>query len=510
MADMNTYETDISVLYVEDDQQARNIVISVLEARYPRICFKTADNGSNGLAIFREQTPQIVITDICMPILSGIEMGSAIKAAAPDTILIATSAYSETGYFIKAIEIGFNHFVMKPLDYDLLFAALDRSIEFVRLSRQVRSQQDHIVKLSRALEQSASTVVITDLAGNIDYVNQKFTESTGYSLQEAMGQNVRILKTELTPTAVYRDLWQTISAGRKWLGELINRKRNGELYCELVSISPLKDADGATTHYVAVKEDITERKRAEAEIRELNAALVAKAQMLETANLDLEAFNATVSHDLRTHVSAVSGFAQVLQKRKCLEADDDCRQYLDIIVTHSETMEKLIDTLLRFSRLTFHEIKRQKVDLSSIALEISLQLHMWQPERNASFAIAENMDCSGDNDLMRIVMENLLGNAWKYSARQDRAVIEVNRTTILGEPVFYVRDNGVGFDGKQSSNLFKTFTRLHQDDDFGGFGIGLATVQRIIEKHGGRIWAESTPEQGATFYFTLQEQEGAA
>jgi PAS domain S-box-containing protein len=497
------HDTDITVLYVEDDREAREIVLSVLQSHYPGLHFQIADNGSTGLLGFQEHHPQIVITDICMPVLGGIEMAATIKALVPETILIATSAYSETSYFIRAIEIGFNHFVLKPLDYEKLFAAIDRSIGFVMLAQQVRSQQEHILKLSTALEQSPSSIVITDPAGNIDYVNPKFSELTGYAPDEALGRNARILKSELTPPEVYKDLWRTIRAGRVWRGELLNRKRNGDLYWELVSISPVKNAMGVITHYVGVKEDITERKRSEAEIRELNAALDAKAQMLETANLDLESFNSTVSHDLRNPIFAIGGFAQVLLKRECSKENDECRKYLDIISAQTEKMEKLIQTMLRFSRITFQKLEITQVDLSILALEVSLDLRLRQPERRVSFEISEGLCSPGDPELLRIVLENLLGNAWKYSSRQEQTVIEFNSNQVDGKTVFFVRDNGVGFDNSQAGQLFKTFSRLHHEADFEGFGIGLATVQRIIEKHGGKIWAEGEPGQGACFYFTL-------
>lgn len=503
MTASDVLDTAVAILYVEDDADARDIVLSVLQSRYPRVVFHTADNGHTGLIRFQEHRPRIVITDICMPVLGGMEMAATIKSIAPETILIATSAYSETGYFIKAIEIGFNHFVLKPLDYEQLFAAIDRSINYVMLSQKVRSQQDRIIKLSRAVEESPNAVVITDLAGTIEYVNPKFSELTGYAPHEALGRNARFLKSGLTSPELYRDLWNAITSGREWRGEILNRKKNGDPYWEVVFISPIHDTGGAITHYVAVKEDITERKRAEADIRELNAALAAKAQTLEIANIDLEAFNSTVSHDMRNHIYAISGFAQVLLGKTCSEQDGECRNYLAIIVQHTEQMERLIETLLRFSRISFHNVKLEQVDLSSLALEISLDLRMRQPDRRVSFEIADGAWCSGDRDLLRVAMENLIGNAWKYSSRQDHAVIEFGRMSRDGGTIFFVRDNGVGFDNEKSGQLFKAFSRLHGDRDFEGFGIGLATVQRVIEKHGGKVWAEGAPGEGATFLFTL-------
>lgn len=497
-------EDPITILYVEDDPEAQEIVLSMLQVHYPNLRIHTADNGNSGLALAREYRPQIVITDICMPLMGGMEMAAAIKAQAPETMFIATTAYSETRYFLKAIEIGFNHFVLKPIDYEQLFAALDSAIGQVRLARQVKFQQQHIVKLSQVLEQSPAAVLIADAAGSIEYVNDSFSRMTGYSSQEVTEATGGLFASAAILPGVGDDVRQTVGSGCNWRGTLRNRKKNGEQYWEQVSVAPLFDNAGELVNYVVVKEDVSERQRAEDDIRQLNEALAAKARKLEIANQDLEAFNATVSHDLRSPIYAIGGFAQVLMKKECCLRDDECREYLGIISQQTERMERLIQTLLRFSRVSFQKIDRQRIDVSNLALSISLSLRMRQPERRVTFSIADGLSCYGDYDLLRIVLENLLGNAWKYTVRQDNALIEVNSLVEQGEKIFFVRDNGVGFDNDKAGLLFKTFTRLHHDKDFEGFGIGLATVQRIIEKHDGRIWAEGAPEQGACFYFRCE------
>lgn len=504
----------ITILYVEDEDSARELLLATLRRSFPELRFFSAANGRDGVALFRRHNPRIVLTDIRMPKMSGIEMSVAIRQIAPETIIIATSAYSDSDFLLKAIEIGINYFVTKPLEVERLVAVISRAIDSIRLEQQVLSQAEHIKKLSRAVEQSPSTVVITDRDGNIEYVNPKFSQLTGYTAAEALGQNPRILKSGLMDPAVFTDLWQTITAGREWRGEMLNRKKNGDFYWEFASISPLFGASGEITNYIAVKEDISLRKQAELEIRELNRILAARAAELEAVNSELEAFNYTVSHDLRTPITVIGGFAQLLQKKPAVTADAESLAYLQTIGRAVEKMEELINSLLDLSRLSSQQLDSGHVDLSRLATLASLELKVATPERAVEFRIADGISCDGDQGLLRIVLDNLLGNAWKYSSRREVARIEFGLEELDGAPVCFVRDNGAGFDSPGADKLFTCFTRLHDKEEFPGLGIGLATVQRIINRHGGTIRAEGAVDQGATFYFTLpalaQQRTGEA
>jgi PAS domain S-box-containing protein len=493
----------ISILYLEDEDDARQLLLATLRRSLPELQIFSGTNGLEGLELFREHQPRIVLTDIRMPGMGGIELSAAIKRMAPETIIIATSAYSDTDFLLKAIEIGINHFVMKPLNFERLFATIDRAIGVIRLEQQVLSQAKHIEKLSRAVEQSPSTVVITDKDGTIEYVNPKFSLLTGYSPEEARGQNPRILKSGLMDPAIYEDLWKTITSGREWRGEMLNRKKNGDLYWESASISPLLEASGEITSYIAVKEDITQRKAAELEITELNRNLASRADELEAANSDLEAFNYTVSHDLRTPLTTIGGFAQLLMKKPHIASDPESVEFLQIICRSVERMEELTDSLLELSRLTHQKLDTKRVNLSELADLISLELRVTAPERQVDFAITDGIFCDGDKGLLRVMLANLLGNAWKYSARRNKACIAFGFEERDGETCCFVRDNGAGFDGQYADKLFTCFNRLHSSEDFAGLGIGLATVKRIISRHGGMIRAEGETDRGATFYFSL-------
>jgi len=256
-------------------------------------------------------------------------------------------------------------------------------------------------------------------------------------------------------------------------------------------------------HVLCVVRNITARKRAEEEIERLNTDLAARAAELEDANQELEAFNYTVAHDLRNPLSIISSYTQIVQQLCGSKLNKDCKGYLRDIFEGTHRMSRLINTLLKFSRITHIEIRHDKVYLSSLAQEVVMGLKVSAPERRVTFRIGEGIVADGDAGLLRVVLDNLLSNAWKYSGTHDDGIIEFGTTEVDGKPVYFVRDNGTGFDMAKADNLFTPFKRLPGTEDCSGFGIGLATVDRIVRRHGGRVWAEAEPGKGATFYFTL-------
>ena len=259
--------------------------------------------------------------------------------------------------------------------------------------------------------------------------------------------------------------------------------------------------------YEAAQREIAARKRAEAEIQQLYEDLerrvTERTTELAAVNQELEAFAYSVSHDLRAPLRRISSFSQVLQEDHADQLDAGARDYLQRMDAASQQMWQLIDALLNLSRISRREMHRESVDLEAMAREVAAELQSAQPERRVEFEVAEGLAADGDARLLRIVLENLLGNAWKFTAGRSPARIQVGVLQKDGEAAFFVRDDGAGFDMTYAAYLFMAFRRLHTTDEYEGTGIGLATVQRIIHRHGGRVWAESELGRGATFYFSL-------
>ncbi len=269
----------------------------------------------------------------------------------------------------------------------------------------------------------------------------------------------------------------------------------------------MKDVNGVTIGAIETLNDITDRKRAEQELLkaydELDERVKARTRDLEAANRELESFAYSVSHDLRQPLRAIDGFSQALLEEYNDRLDDDGREYLGRLRAGSQRMGVLIDNILRLSRLSREEMHYQTVDLSAIAGEIAEELRAAEPGRQGEFVIAPALTVHGDPALLRIALQNLLANAWKFTSRKEQARIEFGAREQDGERVFHVSDNGAGFDMAYGDKLFGVFQRLHGAKEFPGTGIGLAIVQRVIHRHGGRVWAEAEPGRGASFFFIV-------
>jgi light-regulated signal transduction histidine kinase (bacteriophytochrome) len=249
--------------------------------------------------------------------------------------------------------------------------------------------------------------------------------------------------------------------------------------------------------------DRTEQKLAEEKLKQYAVAL-------EGANSELESFSYSVAHDLRAPLRGIDGFSQALLEDHADKLDEEGKKYLRFVREAAQHMADLIDDLLALSRVTRSELHREVVDLSALARASITRLQRSQPDRRVEFVIQEGLGGEGDRRLLTVVLDNLFGNAWKFTGKRDEARIEFGATSNDGAPVYFVRDNGAGFDMAFASKLFGVFQRLHAANEFEGTGIGLATVRRVVSRHGGRVWAEGEINRGATFFFTLYEKEHVA
>ena len=373
-----------------------------------------------------------------------------------------------------------------------------------RAEEALRESESRFRQLAESLPQLVWTC---QPDGPCDYLNRQWVEFTGVpeAQQHGFGWLEQLHPDDRAPTVA---AWEaTVASGSDFRAEFRIRRHDGEYRWFDAQAVRLRDAGGHTVKWFGANTDMTERKRAEAEIRKLNAELEQRVRErtaeLEAANKELEAFSYSVSHDLRAPLRGIDGFSRILLERCSAQLDDEGKDSLQRVRAAAQRMGELIDDLLTLSRATRAELRRTTVDLTALAGEITAELERAEPARKVHWMIAPGLTATGDRQLLRVVLDNLLNNALKFTSRQAEARIEFGAMESGKGCAFFVRDNGVGFDMTYAGKLFGAFQRLHATADFPGTGIGLATVQRIIHRHGGRVWAESEVNHGATFYFTL-------
>lgn len=376
------------------------------------------------------------------------------------------------------------------------------SIQLVSAIRRM-NDGEQIEILRNSIQQSPVSVVITDKKGDIEYVNPKFEEVTGYSFVESLGQNPRMLKSGNQPESVYKELWDTITKGEEWRGEFQNKKKDGTLYWELASISPIKNPKDEITHFVAVKEDITTRKRMEKDL------ILAKDKAEESDRLKT-AFLANMSHEVRTPMNGILGFAELLKENELSKEDFD--RYIEIINSNGHQLLGIIEDIITVSNL---EVKQLKLNLSEFDLIGFLDNIRMTIEMERKFLSKEHIDLvfhplnspikwiKTDHGKLQQVLINLLKNALKFT---ERGQIQLKMTEDSpGFGTFQVTDSGIGI---PDSMLGIIFDRFRQVDDsntrsFGGTGLGLAISRGLVELMGGEIWVKSTLNQGSVFTFTI-------
>jgi PAS domain S-box-containing protein len=349
-------------------------------------------------------------------------------------------------------------------------------------------------------------VMIRDLDGRILLWNSGAEQMYRWTADEALNQ----VSHELLQTEFPRPLGEIkarLIARDHWEGELVHTRKDGLRLMVASQWVLHRDETGNPKAVLEVTNDITERKLAEEEIRRLNDELELRVNdrtaQLQAANKELEAFSYSVSHDLRAPLRHINGFSQALLEDYEDKLDDTGKGYLNEVRQASQEMAQLIDDVLQLARVTRSEMHRESVNLSELAKGVFAELRNTDKDRTVEIDIQSDLVVQCDRRLMRIVLVNLIGNAWKFTSQRPRAEVNFGQAQENGEQVYFVRDNGAGFDMAFAGKLFGAFQRLHTVSQFEGTGIGLATVQRIIHRHGGRVWAEGKPDEGATFYFAL-------
>ncbi len=392
--------------------------------------------------------------------------------------------------------------------FDDMAESLSSTSRLLEAGRALRTSE----KEFRALAESMPQIVwITRADGWNIYFNHQWVEYTGLSLEESYGHG---WNKPFHPDDQRRawDAWQNaVRNNGTYSLECRLRKADGTYRWWLIRGVPAFDDQGKIYKWFGTCTDIEDIKQAEASVRMLNATLEQRVRErtteLEVANKELEAFAYSVSHDLRAPLRSIDGFSKILEEDYAERVDDEGKDALRRVRAAAQRMGLLIDDMLKLSRLSRAEMNFQTVNLSELVGSIVAELKAREPGRKVTFKTASRAFATGDRQLLAVLLENLLANAWKFTGKHAEAHIEFGVTEKDGATVYFVRDDGAGFDMAHIDKLFTPFQRLHGMAEFPGTGIGLATVQRIVRRHGGRAWAEGAVEKGATFYFTLGARE---
>jgi len=375
-----------------------------------------------------------------------------------------------------------------------------------RLTKEIvrrRQVEEALRKLSRAVEQSPNMMTITDLEGTIEFVNPAFSKITGYSYDEVIGQNPRLLKSGEHPPQFYEDLWNTIGKGEVWQGEFINKRKNGELYCELATISSVRDQAGEMTHYLAITEDITQRKQTEESLR----AEEFKNKKLQQLDKLKDEFLANTSHELRTPLNGIIGIAESLIDGATGELPETTRANLLMIMVSGKRLATLVNDILDFSKLKHQQLELQLKpvglrEIVDVVLTLSQPLVLNKPVQLINAISPDLPLAQADENRLQQILHNLLENAIKFT---EKGQVEISAKVMNQRLELVVSDTGIGIEEDKFSRIFESFEQAEGSTAriYGGTGLGLAVTKQLVELHGGEIWVKSTLGQGSQFFFTL-------
>jgi DNA-binding response OmpR family regulator len=519
------------VLIIDDSPTFREELKSALGSSGYLVI--TAATGEDGLRVAVDERPAAIVVDGVLP---GIDGATVIRRIRADAVLrrtpcILLTASEEASGEIEALDAGADDYVRKGEDVGIVLARVAAVLRSSG-SPTVVCSTSSLLGPKRVLAVDDSLTYLQEIAGQL--------RQEGYEVVCARSgeEAVELLSVQ----AVDCILLDLVMPG--WSGkETCRRIKSSTSWRDIPLIlhtaleeeeAMIEGINAGADDYIAKSSDIgvlrarvraqLRRKQFEDENRNIREQLLQKelevvaanaarklaearaafSEELELKNKELEAFSYSVSHDLRAPLRAISGFSHILAQEHQDKLDANARELLQSVQESASRMGRLIDDLLKLAKTGRKVLDRETVDLSDLAREIASRLQASEPGRDAAFVIAPNLIAKADRGLLQVVLENLLGNAWKFTSKRPRTSIELGVQHHANQTIYFVRDNGAGFDMKYADKLFGAFQRLHYENEFPGTGIGLATVQKIIHRHGGRVWAESQAGQGATFYFVLE------
>ena len=504
-----------SILIVDDNPGKRLALISVLEGLEQNLV--SAESGRDALRLLLTHEYAVILLDVQMPEMNGFETAALIRSRKQSeyTPIIFVTAYTraETD-MLQGYSLGAVDYIFTPIIPEILRAKVSVFVDLYQKTQAIKQHEQQLRELAtrehekrmaetterleietqrnRFFTLSVELLAIAGFDSYFKQLNPTWEKTLGYSAQELRD---RSLLDFIHPDdrAGANAEWQKQISGAA-TGFFENRCQCKDGSYRWLSWSTAAFSEEGLIYIFA--RDITQRKFFEQALQDKNIEL-------EATNKELESFSHSVSHDLRAPLRHIEGFSRILVQDYGACLDDQGKEYLGWVRDSTERMWQLIEDILELSRVTRADMRREKTDLARTAREVVAEFERGEPERKVTFETAAEVSAVCDPRLVRIVLENLLGNAWKFTGKCSQAHIEFGIVQVDGKPTYFVRDNGAGFNMAYAQRLFGAFQRLHSDKEFPGTGIGLATVQRIVHRHGGRIWAEAEIGKGATFYFTV-------
>lgn len=483
-------------ILIVDDKQNNIYALEQLLSRPGRNLISVT-NGNEALKVALNNEIDLILLDVQMPGMDGFEVAQILKSnkrTRETPIIFVSAELKEHKFVMKGFEEGAIDYLYKPLNPEITEAKVSVLLQLHRQRRELIEKNLALEKYALLINNSADLICIINAETLlIEEVNNAVYALLGYNVAEIKGSSLPDLlaaEDSAKVRALSKEQHDTFSF------EACIYTKNKEPRCfswNIVYKHGLWFANGR---------DITRQQKADREIKQLNADLKRNVTELELTNKELESFSYSVSHDLRAPLRSINGYAQIIQEDHAQQLSEEAKRMLNVIRNNAKKMGVLIDDLLAFSRMGRKEVVRLEIDFNQMVEPIIAELEKGT-DKPVAITVKKLHPAQGDPALLSQVFVNLISNAIKYSSKKETPQVEIGSFEKEDEYVYYVKDNGAGFDMQYAHKLFGVFQRLHSNEEFEGTGVGLAIVQRIIVKHGGRVWAEGKTNEGATFYFSL-------